>query len=71
MVEYGHWFIWSRDGAAFIDDRNSYARHWLFDGGIDVPASWSTCVVPVPLSVEAVDAEEAFVASYVVEMERC
>src|SRR4029453_12592233 len=37
---------------------------WLFDGGIEIPASSSPHVVPLPLSVAAaVDPEEAFVAS--------
>jgi organic hydroperoxide reductase OsmC/OhrA len=36
----------------------------MFDGGVEVPASASPHVVPVPLSVAAaVDPEEAFVAS--------
>jgi organic hydroperoxide reductase OsmC/OhrA len=55
---------WSRDNAVFTDNRYSRGHHWLFDGGIKVPASSSPHVVPVPLSVaEAVDPEEAFVAS--------
>lgn len=55
---------WQRDGAAFTDNRYSRAHQWLFDGGIEVPASSSPHIVPVPLSVEAaVDPEEAFVAS--------
>lgn len=55
---------WQRDGAAFTDNRYSRGHHWKFDGGVDVPASSSPHVVPVPLSVAAaVDPEEAFVAS--------
>lgn len=55
---------WARDGAVFTDDRYSRAHRWRFDGGIEVPASASPHVVPEPLSVaEAVDPEEAFVAS--------
>jgi len=55
---------WTRDGAAFTDNRYSRAHRWHFDGGVEVPASSSPSVVPVPLSVEhAVDPEEAFVAS--------
>ena len=56
--------VWSRDGAIFTDNRYSRGHRWLFDGGIEVPASSSPQVVPVPLSVaEAVDPEEAFVVS--------
>jgi len=55
---------WSRGDAAFTDNRYSRAHTWLFDGGIEVPASSSPYVVRVPLSVEAaVDPEEAFVAA--------
>jgi organic hydroperoxide reductase OsmC/OhrA len=55
---------WQRNDAEFIDNRYSRAHIWQFDGGIEVPASSSPHVVPVPLSVAtAVDPEEAFVAS--------
>ncbi len=64
MAEYTSVIEWSRDGAAFTDNRYSRAHRWLFDGGIEVPASASPHVVPLPLSVAAaVDPEEAFVAS--------
>ena len=45
---------------------NTYSRGhiWRFDGGLEVPASASPTVVPLPHSVEAaVDPEEAFVAA--------
>jgi organic hydroperoxide reductase OsmC/OhrA len=55
---------WSRDGARFTDNRYSRGHRWLFDGGVEVPASASPQVVPLPMSVAAaVDPEEAFVAS--------
>jgi organic hydroperoxide reductase OsmC/OhrA len=55
---------WSRDGAAFIDNRYSRRHEWAFDGGVKVVASASPAVVPAPYSVaEAVDPEEALVAS--------
>ncbi len=55
---------WTRGDAPFTDNRYSRAHSWLFDGGVEVPASSSPQVVRVPLSVEAaVDPEEAFVAS--------
>ena len=64
MAKYTSVVEWSRDGAAFTDDRYSRGHRWLFDGGIEVPASSSPHVVPLPLSVvAAVDPEEAFVAS--------
>jgi organic hydroperoxide reductase OsmC/OhrA len=64
MADYKTVVAWSRDGAAFTDNRYSRAHRWLFDGGIVVPASSSPHVVPLPLSVvAAVDPEEAFVVS--------
>ena len=64
MSEYKTIVIWNRDGAAFTDSRYSRGHRWLFDGGVEVPASSSPKVVPLPLSVEAaVDPEEAFVVS--------
>ena len=55
---------WTRDGAAFVNSAYSRAHLWSFDGGIEVPASASPSVVPLPLSrAEAVDPEEAFVAA--------
>jgi organic hydroperoxide reductase OsmC/OhrA len=55
---------WSRNDARFVDGRYSRAHVWRFDGGIEVPASSSPRVVPVPMSAEsAVDPEEAFVAA--------
>ena len=55
---------WQRGGATFIDNRYSRGHRWLFDGGVEVPASSSPHVVPVPMSVPAaVDPEEAFVAA--------
>lgn len=64
MSEYETEVIWSRDGSAFTDNRCSRGHRWLFDGGIEVPASSSPKVIPLPLSIEAaVDPEEAFVVS--------
>lgn len=64
MAEFKMVVEWNRDGAAFIDNRYSRGHRWLFDGGVEVTASSSPHVVPLPLSVaEAVDPEEAFVAS--------
>jgi organic hydroperoxide reductase OsmC/OhrA len=64
MAEYTASVRWERSGANFTDNRYSRAHVWRFDGGVEVPASASPHVVPLPLSVEAaVDPEEAFVAS--------
>ena len=55
---------WDRNGEAFTDNRYSRVHRWSFDGGIEVRASSSPHVVPLPLSAaDAVDPEEAFVAS--------
>lgn len=64
MAEYLATVVWSRDGAVFTDNRYSRGHRWHFDGGIEVPASSSPHVVPLPLSIaSAVDPEEAFVAA--------
>ena len=64
MSEYTTIVRWERQGAAFTDHRYSRAHTWSFDGGIEVPASSSPHVVPLPLSAAAaVDPEEAFVVS--------
>jgi organic hydroperoxide reductase OsmC/OhrA len=64
MSEYKTLLEWSRNGAVFTDKRYSRGHRWVFDGGIEVPASSSPHVVPIPYSVAAaVDPEEAFVAS--------
>lgn len=64
MAEYRVVVDWQRGDQAFTDGRYSRAHHWGFDGGAVVEASSSPHVVPLPMSVEeAVDPEEAFVAS--------
>ena len=55
---------WVREGATFTDKRYSRGHRWLFDGGVEVPASSSSLHVRVPFSREdAVDPEEAYVAA--------
>jgi organic hydroperoxide reductase OsmC/OhrA len=55
---------WERQGAKFTDNRYSRGHEWSFDGGAKITASSSPSVVPLPYSVvEAVDPEEALVAS--------
>jgi organic hydroperoxide reductase OsmC/OhrA len=64
VAEHKSVVVWTRDGAVFVDNRYSRGHRWLFDGGVEVPASSSPHVVPLPLSLTAaVDPEEAFVAS--------
>ena len=64
MSEHRAVVSWQRDGAVFVDNQYSRGHRWLFDGGIEVPASASPHVVPAPCSVAAaVDPEEALVAS--------
>ena len=51
-------------GEPFSSRRYSRAHRWRFDGGVEVPASSSPLVVPVPMSeTGAVDPEEALVAA--------
>jgi organic hydroperoxide reductase OsmC/OhrA len=63
MSEYKATILWYRNDAKFTDARFSRGHRWIFDG-VEVPASSSPRVVPVPMSVAAaVDPEEALVAS--------
>jgi organic hydroperoxide reductase OsmC/OhrA len=65
MSTYTVTVLWVRDpDAPFTDNRYSRTHEWRFDGGTIVAASSSPEVVRLPLSrVDAVDPEEAFVAS--------
>ena len=64
MSHYSARILWSRGDQAFTDRRYSRAHRIRFDGGIDVAASSSPQVVPLPFSdAAAVDPEELFVAS--------
>ncbi len=64
MAEYNAQVRWQRGDQVFTDDRYSRAHTWTFDGGVEVRASSSPQVVPVPYSdIAAVDPEEAFIAS--------
>ncbi len=57
--------LWERkSGEQFTDLKYSRAHKWSFDCGIQIAASSSPSVVPVPYSDEsAVDPEEAFTAA--------
>ncbi|EKA5858350.1 OsmC family protein [Vibrio alginolyticus] len=65
MSKHSALIKWHRKaGEEFSDNKYSRAHIWQFDGGLQVPASPSPHVVPLPLSVEEnVDPEEAFVAA--------
>lgn len=64
MAHYSAQIVWSRGEQPFTDNRYSRAHRWVFDGGVECPASSSPHVVPLPFSdAHAVDPEEAFVAS--------
>ena len=65
MATYTAEILWQRGADEPFVDNHYRRRHLLrFDGGVEVPASSSPHVVPLPLSdAAAVDPEEAFVAS--------
>lgn len=64
MSHYSALVRWERGSQPFLDNRYSRGHVWRFDGGVEVPASSSPSVVPPPMSrADAVDPEEAFVAS--------
>jgi organic hydroperoxide reductase OsmC/OhrA len=65
MSEYSAKIQWNRaSDEAYIDNKYSRGHKWSFDGGVVVSASSSPHIVPLPYSVqEAIDPEEAFVAS--------
>jgi organic hydroperoxide reductase OsmC/OhrA len=48
----------------FVDSKYSRVHHWIFDGGMQLNASSSPDIVPLPMSnASLVDPEEAFLAS--------
>ena len=63
MSRYSARIEWARGGEPFLDNRYSRRHRWRFDGA-EVIGSSSPDVVPPPMSEpNAVDPEEAFVAS--------
>ena len=56
---------WTKAAAEnFVDGKYSRVHQWNFDGGMNLNASASPHVVPVPMSDPAfIDPEEAFIAS--------
>jgi organic hydroperoxide reductase OsmC/OhrA len=65
MMAYNVRIFWKKNAnETFTDNKYSRAHTWIFDGGIELAASSSPHVVPLPMSNEfAVDPEEAFIAS--------
>jgi organic hydroperoxide reductase OsmC/OhrA len=64
MSEHKAIINWKRSGPDFLNGKYSREHTWTFDGGIQVPASPSPAIVPLPYSNPAhVDPEEAFVAA--------
>lgn len=65
MTEYKATIRWQRGtDEIFTDRRYSRAHQWLFDGGLQIPASPSPHIVPLPYSAaENIDPEEAFIAA--------
>lgn len=64
MKHYAGIFWERKSGEKFTDLKYSRAHKWSFDGGVEIPASASPHVVPLPMSDErAVDPEESFTAA--------
>ena len=64
MSEHKATIRWKNTGSDFLRGKYSREHTWVFDGGVEVPASATPAVVPAPWSNPAnVDPEEAFVAS--------
>jgi organic hydroperoxide reductase OsmC/OhrA len=65
MAKYFATIRWQLNNQSdFLKGRYSRGHTWSFDGGVEVVASSSPHVVPLPMSIEkAVDPEESFIAS--------
>jgi organic hydroperoxide reductase OsmC/OhrA len=65
MSSYSATISWQpKAGDNFLGKRYSRVHTWKFDGGVELPASSSPHVVPVPYSdPAAIDPEEALIAS--------
>jgi organic hydroperoxide reductase OsmC/OhrA len=64
VAQYTAEVIWERGEQPFVDNRYSRRHTLRFDGGLEVPASSSPHLVPVPMSDPAgLDPEEAFVSA--------
>lgn len=64
MASYSADLLWTRGAEAFVDNRYSRRHVIRFDGGVELLASSSPHVVPLPFSdPAAVDPEEMFVGA--------
>ncbi|MDN5941681.1 MAG: OsmC family protein [Nitrospira sp.] len=64
MSEHRATVRWKRTSDEFLKGKYSREHTWSFDGGVTIPASPASSVVPAPYSNPAhVDPEEAYVAS--------
>lgn len=64
MSEHKVKILWEKGTDIFIDNLYSRAHKWILDGDLEMPASASPFIVPIPYSnPKAIDPEEAFVAS--------
>jgi organic hydroperoxide reductase OsmC/OhrA len=64
MSEHRAIVHWKNDGSKFIDNKYSREHIWKFDGEVEIFASASPKVVPIPYSNPVcIDPEEAFIAS--------
>ena len=64
MSEHTAVVSWKFSGTDYLKGKYSREHAWVFDGGVNVPASAAPSAVPAPYSNPAcVDPEEAFVAS--------
>ena len=64
-MEYSVKVFWNKlPEESFIDNKYSRLHRWTFDGEIELKASSSPQVVPIPMSdASAIDPEEAFITS--------
>lgn len=65
MSTYNAEITWSRsEDEKFTNRKYSRLHNWQFDGGLNIPASPSHHIVPLPYSdPDLIDPEQAFVAS--------
>ena len=64
MAHHTKVFWERRPGEQFTDLKYSRTHRWSFDGGVEIPASSSPSIVPLPYSdASSVDPEEAFTAA--------
>jgi organic hydroperoxide reductase OsmC/OhrA len=64
-MKYTTTISWEKSATElFLDGKYSRVHQWLFDGGMQLNASSSPHIVPVPMSdASLIDPEEAFIAS--------